>query len=91
VGGGAEVRVTDPQGAREGTALLPGVQWCADAYAAAEGADAVVILTEWNAFRGLDLRRLAGGMRRARMADLRNIYAPADARTAGFEYVSVGR
>jgi UDPglucose 6-dehydrogenase len=91
VGGGAEVRVSDPHGAREGRALLPGVQWCEDAYEAAEGADAVVILTEWNAFRGLDLRRLAGAMRTPRMADLRNIYAPEDARAAGFAYVSVGR
>jgi UDPglucose 6-dehydrogenase len=91
VGGGAEVRVADPEGRKEGEALLPGVRWCADAYEAAEGADAVVILTEWNAFRALDLERLRGLMRTPRMADLRNVYDPAAARAAGFAYVSVGR
>ena len=92
VGGGAEVRVTDPQGRREGEALLPGVTWCEDAYTAAEGADLIVILTEWNQFRALDLSRLSAGMRTARMADLRNIYSGQVARDAGFEaYVSVGR
>jgi UDPglucose 6-dehydrogenase len=92
VGGGAEVRVVDPQGLREGKALLPGVHWTDDAYEAAQGADAVVILTEWNEFRALDLKRLAGKMATPRMADLRNIYSSRDARQAGFEaYVSVGR
>jgi UDPglucose 6-dehydrogenase len=55
LGGGSAVRVTDPEGRREGAALLPGVSWHDDAYAAAEGADAVVLLTEWNEFRALDL------------------------------------
>ncbi|PRX37401.1 UDPglucose 6-dehydrogenase [Meinhardsimonia xiamenensis] len=92
VGGGAKVRVVDPQGRREGEALLPGVEWLDDPYTAAEGADALVILTEWNAFRALDLRRLAQAMAHPRMADLRNIYDPEDARAAGFEaYVAVGR
>merc|ERR1711969_220617 len=59
VGGGAKVRTVDPQGKREGEALLPGVQWEEDPYKAARGADAVVILTEWNEFRALDLKRLA--------------------------------
>ena len=91
VGHGAQVRVVDPEGRKEGEALLPGVTWCADAYEAADGADAVVILTEWNQFRALDLARLAGLMHAPRMADLRNIYAPADAVAAGFRYVSIGR
>ncbi|MEZ5778718.1 MAG: UDP-glucose/GDP-mannose dehydrogenase family protein [Paracoccaceae bacterium] len=92
VGNGARVRVVDPQGHREGEHLLPGVTWIEDAYAAAEGADVVVILTEWNEFRALDLTRLAAGMRKARMADLRNIYSPKDAKAAGFEaYSCVGR
>jgi UDPglucose 6-dehydrogenase len=92
VGGGARVRVVDPQGRREGEELLPGVAWADDPYAAAEGADAIVILTEWNEFRALDLGRLAGAMAVPRMADLRNVYAPADARAAGFEdYLAVGR
>jgi UDPglucose 6-dehydrogenase len=92
VGAGAKVRVVDPQGRREGEALLPGVTWMDDPYAAVEGADCLAILTEWNEFRGLDLRRLASAMATARMADLRNIYDPADAADAGFgAYVGVGR
>jgi UDPglucose 6-dehydrogenase len=92
VGRGAQVRVVDPQGRREGEALLPGVTWMDDPYSAAAGAEAVVILTEWNEFRALDLARLAAAMGTARMADLRNVYTAADARTAGFTgYVSVGR
>ncbi|MAQ84562.1 MAG: UDP-glucose 6-dehydrogenase [Maritimibacter sp.] len=92
VGGGAKVRTVDPQGKREGEALLPGVQWEEDPYKAARGADAVVILTEWNEFRALDLKRLAKKMETPRMADLRNVYSLRDAKRAGFEaYVSVGR
>jgi len=92
VGGGARVAVTDPQGRREGEALLPGVAWVADAYAAAEGADLLVILTEWNEFRALDLARISGLMQTPRMADLRNIYSAHDVLDAGFEaYDSVGR
>ena len=92
VGGGAKVRTVDPQGKREGEALLPGVQWEDDPYKAARGADAVVILTEWNEFRALDLKRLAKKMETPRMADLRNVYSLRDAKRAGFEaYVSVGR
>lgn len=91
VGAGARVNVVDPQGRREGEALLPGVDWHEDAYSAAAGADVIVILTEWNEFRALDLKRLRETMNAAKMADLRNIYSEADASEAGFEYVSVGR
>ncbi len=92
IGSGAKVRAVDPQGRREGEDLLPGVTWIADAYKAAQNADAVVILTEWNEFRALDLERLAKKMATPRMADLRNIYSPRDAIRAGFEtYVAVGR
>jgi UDPglucose 6-dehydrogenase len=92
VGGGARVRVVDPQGRREGEALLPGVHWQDDPYAAAIGADALVILTEWNEFRALDLARLARGMATPVLVDLRNIYDRADATAAGFAaYVGVGR
>ena len=92
VGGGAKVRVVDPQGRKEGEALLPGVKWVDDAYQAAHNADAVVILTEWNEFRALDLKQLARRMVTPRMADLRNIYRPGDAKKAGFEaYIGVGR
>lgn len=92
VGGGAKVRVVDPQGKREGEALLPGVNWHDDPYKAANKADLLVILTEWNEFRALDLPKLAKRMATPRMADLRNIYSARDARKAGFAaYESVGR
>lgn len=92
VGGGAKVRVVDPQGQREGETLLPGVIWQDDPYKAANKADLLVILTEWNEFRALDLQRLAKKMAQPRMADLRNIYSPRDAKRAGFEaYDAVGR
>jgi UDPglucose 6-dehydrogenase len=92
VGGGATVRVVDPQGRREGEHLLPNVTWCDDPYTAAEAADLLVILTEWNEFRALDLTRLSKGMAQARMADLRNIYSRQDALSAGFAtYDAIGR
>ena len=92
IGAGAHVRVVDPQGRREGEGLLPRVEWHADVYQAAEDADAVVILTEWNEFRALDLKRIAKSMNRAAMADLRNIYSAQDVQQAEFEaYVAVGR
>lgn len=92
IGNGAKVRAVDPQGRREGEALLPGVDWYEDTYDAAQNADALVILTEWNEFRALDLSRLAREMTHPVMADLRNIYAPDDAKAAGFHaYCSVGR
>ena len=92
VGMGAKVRVIDPQGRHEGEALLPHVRWVDSAYQAAQGADVVVILTEWNEFRALDLTKLARKMNTPRMADLRNIYGREDALAAGFEqYEGVGR
>ncbi len=91
IGGGAKVRVVDPQGRAEGEALLPGVVWMDDPYEATNGADAVVILTEWNEFRALNLSDMAAGMNSARMVDLRNVYSSAMALGAGFEtYVGVG-
>ena len=92
VGNGAKVRVVDPQGKREGEGLLPGVAWHEDVYKASQNADAVVILTEWNEFRALDLKRMAKRMTTPVMADLRNIYTPKDVKQAGFTaYVSIGR
>ena len=92
VGGGAKVNVVDPQGHHEGEALLPGVEWHDDPYQAAAGADVLVLLTEWNEFRALDLERIAGSMSVPRMADLRNIYSAQDAEKAGFKsYCCVGR
>ena len=92
IGAGAKVHVVDPQGRREGEALLPGVIWEDDAYSAASGADLLLVLTEWNEFRALDLAHLAQVMRAARMADFRNIYERETALDAGFvAYEGVGR
>jgi len=92
VGGGAKVTVVDPQGHHEGEALLPGVTWQEDPYKAADGADVLVLLTEWNEFRALDLDRIAGSMAVPRMADLRNVYSAQDAKKAGFKsYCCIGR
>jgi UDPglucose 6-dehydrogenase len=90
-GEGATVRAFDPEGMREAAKLLPGVDWCQDAYHALEGADAAVILTEWNEFRGLDLEKARGLMRQPLIVDLRNIFDPAQVAKAGFAYTSVGR
>lgn len=84
IGAGALVRVVDPQGYRQGAALLPGVAWQKSAYEAARGADLVVVMTEWNDFGALDLARLARVMNHPGMVDMRNLFTPEDARTAGF-------
>lgn len=92
VGGGAKVRVCDPQGQNEGKALLPGVHWQDDPYKCVNNAHLLVILTQWNEFRALDLKKIAKKMATPRFADLRNIYSVKDAKRAGFEaYESVGR
>lgn len=91
IGAGAKISVTDPQGRKEGEELLPGVGWAESAYEAAAGADAVVIITEWNEFRALDLKRLREAMSGGVMVDLRNIYRPGEAAAAGFAYTSIGR
>ena len=88
---GAGVRAFDPAGMDEGRRVLDGVAWCRDAYDAMAGADALVILTEWNEFRALDLARARGLLKRPLIVDLRNIYEPAEVAAAGFRYVSVGR
>ena len=92
VGAGATVVASDPESHKEGHGLLPGVSaWVDDAYEAAEGANAVVLLTEWDLFRDLDLEKLGSVMRNRRLIDLRNIYSREEATKAGFNYVSVGR
>mgnify|MGYP002333787678 CR=1 FL=1 len=84
--------MVDPQGMAEGEALLPGVKWLDDPYHAARNADLVVLLTEWNEFRALDLKVLARKMAQPRMVDLRNIYNAKAAKRGGFEYyAAVGR
>lgn len=88
---GAEIAVCDPQGEKEGINLLPGVTWIEDPYAAAENADAVVVITEWNAFRGLDLVRLKKSMVAPIFVDLRNIYEREEMTEAGLNYFPVGK
>ena len=88
---GAIVRAYDPQGMAAARELLDGVTWCDGAYEAADGADAVAILTEWNEFRALRLRRLKALMRAPVLVDLRNIYEPEDMAEAGFHYSCIGR
>jgi UDPglucose 6-dehydrogenase len=88
---GAEVRVADPQGQAHGEAMLPGVAWCGSALEAADGADVLVVLTEWNEFRALDLEELRGRMKGDVLVDLRNIFQPGEARKVGFAYSGIGR
>lgn len=91
IGGGASVTICDPQGRKEGAHLLPAAGWAEDPYEAAKGAHAVVIITEWNEFRGLDLARLKAAMAGDALVDLRNIYRPDAVKAAGLDYTSVGR
>ncbi len=88
---GATLRAFDPAGMAEARALLDGVVWCNDSYEAMAGADALVILTEWNEFRALDLERARSQLRTPLVIDLRNIYEPAEMAFAGLRYVSIGR
>ncbi len=88
---GVRVRAFDPEGMDEARKLLQGVEMCDDPYLAASDADALVILTEWDQFRALDMERLKTLMRRPLIADLRNIYEPDDMARRGFTYVSIGR
>ncbi len=87
---GATIRAFDPEGAKEARKHL-NVELCKDAYDAMTGADGVVILTEWNEFRALDLPRTKTLLKQPLMVDLRNIYRPGPMAAAGFTYVSVGR
>jgi len=88
---GATVRGYDPAGMEQAKPQLPAVIYCSSAYSAAEGADAVVIATEWEQFRALDLARLKREMARPVIVDLRNIYRPEEMKRSGFRYVAVGR
>ena len=87
---GAKVQAFDPEG-HEARQLLTGVDFKDDPYAVAQGADVLVIITEWDQFRALDLGRIKTLMNAPVMVDLRNIYKPADMRAMGFTYASIGR
>jgi UDPglucose 6-dehydrogenase len=88
---GAAVRAFDPAAMPNARAVHPGVHYAKDAYDCAAGADFLVLATEWNEFRALDLRRLAGILRKPTMIDLRNVYEPREMRAAGWNYAGVGR
>ncbi|WBY17538.1 UDP-glucose/GDP-mannose dehydrogenase family protein [Erythrobacteraceae bacterium WH01K] len=88
---GVDVAAYDPEGMAIAAPLMPDVTMCDDPYSAIEGADAVAIVTEWDAFRALDLDRVKSLAKTPVMVDLRNIYTPAEMRAAGFEYSSIGR
>lgn len=88
---GASVRAFDPAAMEACREDWPQVEYCENSYDAAAGADGVVIATEWNQFKALELRRLKELLKRPLIVDLRNIYEPAKIRAAGFDYFSVGR
>lgn len=88
---GATVRAYDPQGRENAEPLLPGVDWCSSSLEAAKDADALVVLTEWNEFRALDLKRLRETMRGRTIVDLRNVIRPEYAIAEGFDYSGIGR
>jgi len=88
---GASVRAYDPEAMNDARLILPSVKYCRDAYETLKGADAAVLVTEWNQFRSLDLRRVRKDMRGSYFFDLRNVYEPADMKALGFVYYGVGR
>src|SRR3954451_7658289 len=88
---GARVVAYDPEGMDQARAMLTDVTYAPDPYACVEGADGLVIVTEWDEFRAMDLGRVQGLMKSPVVVDLRNIYRPEDMRRRGFEYVGVGR
>ena len=88
---GAGIRAFDPEGMDEARKLMPEFVYCQDAYQTMEGADALILLTEWNAFRGLDLGRARDLLASPLVIDLRNSYQPHEVAAVGLSYVSIGR
>jgi UDPglucose 6-dehydrogenase len=89
---GAKIRAYDPQGMKEAAKFLKGtIEWCTDAYSAMEKADGVVLLTEWNEFRSLDLKKVKSLLKSPLVVDLRNVYKRQEMQRLGFHYVSIGR
>ncbi len=88
---GVLVRAYDPEGIATARHIMPDLEYCSDAYEAAVGTDAVVIVTEWDAFRALDLSKIAAAMKAPVLVDLRNVYRREDAESAGFVYTAIGR
>jgi UDPglucose 6-dehydrogenase len=88
---GATIRAFDPEGMDEARKLMPDLTYCKDAYDCMTGADALVLITEWNEFRALDIGRVKSLLREPVLVDLRNVYSPAEMNEAGFRYSSIGR
>jgi UDPglucose 6-dehydrogenase len=91
VDGGAKIRAFDPEGMSAAKELIPGIEYAHDAYEVAAGADCLVLVTEWNEFRSLDLERLKQAMNTPRLVDLRNVYRRREVEAYGFTYASVGQ
>ena len=91
IAAGARIRAFDPEGMDEARKLMPELVYCRDAYQTMEGADALILLTEWNEFRGLDLGRVRDLLASPLVIDLRNIYQPQEMAAVGFSYLSIGR
>jgi UDPglucose 6-dehydrogenase len=91
VDAGAVVRAYDPQGMEAAKLLLPPIEYAQDAYGAADGADCIVIVTEWSEFRSLDFCRLKSIVKTPVVVDLRNICEPAELARLGFDYECIGR
>ncbi len=91
IAAGARIRAFDPEGMDEAQKLMPELVYCRDAYQTMEGADALILLTEWNEFRGLDLGRVRDLLASPLVIDLRNIYQPHEMAAAGLSYCSIGR
>jgi UDPglucose 6-dehydrogenase len=88
---GAEIRAYDPEGMAAARGMMERIEWATDVHDAAAGADCLVLVTEWNAFRSLDLKRIKDLMATPCLVDLRNVYRSEEVLAAGFRYVSVGR
>jgi UDPglucose 6-dehydrogenase len=91
IAAGARIRAFDPEGMDEAQKLMPELVYCRDAYQTMQGADALILLTEWNEFRGLDLGRIRDLLANPLVIDLRNIYQPHEMAAAGLSYCSIGR
>ena len=91
LGAGATIKAYDPEGMDEAKRMMPDIIYCEDTYATMDGADVLVIVTEWNEFRSLDFDRIKGLLSAPILVDLRNIYTPEDLAQAGFSYYCIGR
>ncbi|MEK6576137.1 MAG: UDP binding domain-containing protein, partial [Nitrospirota bacterium] len=88
---GAKIKAYDPAAMEEAKKVLKDIEYCDDPYAIAQGTDAMIILTEWNQFRNLDLEKIKSLLKSPIFIDLRNVYEPNKIKNLGFKYVGVGR